>query len=423
MPKRGLIQSRGPEPTTGRMVMKRSPRVPGSPSVGRRALGVVFGCAVALLAMSTGCSTPLAAARAHFYNGQIDRAGQAMEDESRVRSKDRVLFHMERGTVRQASGRYEESARDFITAQEALKSFETYSLSKGAASLVVNDNVQPFLGTPYERALLHAMTAFSHMAMGAWNNVGVEARRLIETLDPARRGDFPEDALTRYVAGLAFELEDDPSNAAIQYRKAAELAPAGTVIAETGRLGESAPSAAIGSPPRGELICFILAGQGPSGHSLERRGYLPYSPHGHAEIYIGGTRVGRSYPLADVAQLALVSEQKLAALRAAKTVTRVVLKDTASREIGKAADSKALGDLVFLLLLMLEQPDYRRWETLPRSFQVARVPCPLPLDSFEIHWTGQTLGAPLQMVVTQPLQRRRNLMISVVRDVPSPPPP
>ena len=418
MPAPGRPDRTGRTFRPGRMAMKRIPHAPGSPSAGRRASAFAFGCALALTMLASGCATPLAAARAHFYNGHIDRAEQALQDESRVQTKDRVLFHMERGTVFQADGRFEESAREFIAAQEALERLETYSLSKGAASLVVNDNVQPFIGTPYERAMLHAMTAFSHMALGAWNNVGVEARRLIQTLGPERRGDFPEDALTRYVAGLAFELEDDPSNAAIQYRKAAALAPAGTVIDESGRLGE----AAAGSPPNGELICLILTGRGPTGYSIDGRGYLPHSAHGHAEIYIGGARAGRSYPLADVAQLALVTEQKLAALRMAKTVTRVVIKDTAARQIGKAADSEALGDLVFLLLLMLEQPDYRRWETLPRSFQVARVPCPLPLDSFEVRWAGQTLGAPGQMVVTHPIQRRRNLVISVVRDMPPPHP-
>ncbi len=373
--------------------------------------------------LGTGCATPLAAARANFYGGRVDRAELALADESRVLSRDRVLFHMERGTVRQAAGRYEDSVRDFITAQETLERMQIYSVSKGAASLVVNDNVQPFIGAPYERAMLHSMTAFNHLALGAWDHVGVEARRLLETIGPERRGEFPEDALSRYVIGLAFELEGDPSNAEIQYKQAAALAPPGTAIDAQGRL-ESVPktSNAIRGA-QGELICFVLTGQGPTGYSLTEGGGLPYSPHGYADIMIGGAYAGRSYPLADVAQLALQTEQKLAGIKAAKTVTRVVLKKVAAESIGNATKNHDLGDLVFVLLLMLEQPDMRRWETLPRSFQVARVPCPLPLESFDVVWKGGTMGAPPRMTVTRPIHQRRNLVLSVVRDLPPPPPP
>lgn len=380
-------------------------------------IGCAAGGALVLLA---GCATPLSAARANFYGGRLDRAELALADESRVQSKDRVLYYMERGTVRQAEGRYAESARDFIAAQDTLERMQIYSVSKGAASLVINDNVQPYIGTPYERAMLHSMTAFSHMALGAWDNVGVEARRLLETIGPERRGEFPEDALSRYVMGLAFELEDDPSNAGIQYTQAAALAPPGTAVDARGRL-EASPGPA--GSAQGELICFVLAGRGPTGASLVEQGGLPYSSHGYAEILIGGKYAGRSYPLADVADLALQTEQKLAAIRAAKTATRVVIKKVAAESIGNATDNHALGDLVFLVLLMLEEPDFRRWETLPRSFQVARVSCPLPLESFDVVWRGGTMGAPERMTVTQPLHRRRNLVVSVVRDLPPPPPP
>jgi tetratricopeptide (TPR) repeat protein len=394
------------------------------PSPLRQTRGLLAACAAGMFILgSTGCSTPLAAGRAHFHAGRYDRAELALADESRVRGNDRALFLMERGTVRQAAGRYAESARDYIAAYDELERLRVYSVSKGAASLVINDNVQPFRGAPYERTLLHGLTALSHLALGAWDHAAVESRRILESLDPLQRGDFPEDAFSRYIAGLGFELQDDPSNAALQYRLAAAVAPAGThIVPETGHVGGSAPANGDPAParPAQELVCFVLTGRGPTGYESYLQG-APGLLGGHVEIRIGGRIVGRSHLLTDVAQLAADTERKLAALRAAKTAVRVVGKRILTHEIGRQAGSGDLGDLLFLLLVMMEDPEFRRWETLPRSIHVARVPCPADLESFEVVWRGPTRGAPRVMTVASPpMQRRRNLRVAFVRDLPLP---
>ena len=122
------------------------------------------------------CATPsLDSAREEYYRGQFDQAEQELADD-RMSDKDRVLYLMERGMIRQAAGDYERSAADFIEASDNLEQLETYSLSKGGASLVVNDNVQDYRGAPFERTLLHAFAAADHLAMGHWDDAGVEAR-------------------------------------------------------------------------------------------------------------------------------------------------------------------------------------------------------------------------------------------------------
>ena len=115
--------------------------------------GAAAGAAVILL---SGCATaPLEAARDHFRRGRLAEAETALLTDTAVQAeKDRVLVLMERGTVRQAAGRYGESSRDWIAAAAEAEKLETYSVSKGAASLVVNDSVQAFRGAPYERTLL-----------------------------------------------------------------------------------------------------------------------------------------------------------------------------------------------------------------------------------------------------------------------------
>jgi hypothetical protein len=46
---------------------------------------------------------------------------------------------------------------------------------------------------------------------------------------------------------------------------------------------------------------------------------------------------------------------------------------------GISQENAALGELLRLVMFMSEVPDSRQWETLPRLFQVARVPCPADL--------------------------------------------
>jgi hypothetical protein len=379
----------------------------------------------AVLALS-GCRTaPLDAARINFQRGRVAMATDDLTARE-AEGKDRVLFWMERGTIQQAAGDFQSSTRDFVSASDRIEELETYSLSGGAASLVINDTVQDFRAAPYERTLLHSMTALNHFAEGRWDDAAVEARRILRTLDPERRGEYPEDAFSRYVAGFAFEMTDDPSNAALQYRLAAARAELVRVDDRTGRLSlPPEPGTTEGGTPAPdvstELVVFLLLGDnialaGDARESNRRRDY--------AEIWMDDRILGRSFLLAD--SQALFSETaRLEALRKAlKTGSRLVLKEILAESAAQSTDSDAIGDLVRLILYgLLEKPDLRRWETLPMGFHVARVPCPPTLESFTVVVKTPSGGVIRSRPVRAPLHRRRSVWVSVVRDLPIPPPP
>lgn len=376
----------------------------------------VTGAALLAALLLAGCATPaLDASRHHFYQGSFDKADKELADIPST-DKDRVLYLMERGTVRQARGHYEESSRDFITASDAIDKLETYSLSQGASSMVINDAVQSFRGAPYERSLLHAFTAKNFLALGDWDDAYVEARRIMKTLDPLARGDYPEDAYSRYMAGFCLEMLDDPSNAALQYRKAAGLMQNGWLDEKTGRFADAPPASASAglSAPRHELVCFILIGGTDSG-----AGY--YNAGGgavYATISSDGRTLGRSFHLADTAELAFSTEQVEAVHKAAKTVGRILVKEAIADSF-ETHNNPFLGDLIrFVLIGLLERPDTRRWETLPRLLQVARVPCPADLKAFDVTFRNAA-GVPLQTLqVTQPISRRGNVYVSFCRNFP-----
>lgn len=398
----------------------------------RRAIASLRVAGLAILAAGVicGCRTPaIDASRYSFYRGDLVKAEATLAD-AKVPDIDRVLLFMERGLVRQAAGNYEASSKDLIAASDLVEQLQTYSVSKGAASLVVNDGVQPFRGTPFERTFIHVFTAVNHLALANWDNAAVEARRIIKSLNPEVKGDYPEDAFSRYMAGFCLEMIDDDSNAALQYRNASKLMDDMMVSPGTGHLlpkpGTNAPldDAYVvpgDNPWPNELVCFVFIGRAPRGQESWNEHWTPGRPL-YAEIVHNGQVLGRSYNLADTMELSFTTTQIEAARKVAKTVGRVILKEVVAGAVEQQTDSAALGELVrFILIGLLEQPDVRRWETLPRWLQVARVPCPPNLESFDVVFKNAA-GATIRTVhVSQPITRRRNTYVSFARDLPAAP--
>jgi len=374
------------------------------------------------------CSTSaINAARVEFYKGNLiqaeNRIGEAEGDDT-----NEVLFLMERGTILQAAGEYEKSSLDFIRAASRLKQLGTYSVSKGAASMVVNDNVQSYIGVPFERAMLHDLTALNHYARGDWIDGAVESRRIINLQDEDVRGNYPDDAFSRYIAGFGLAMVDDPSNAALQYRLAGDLRTDLFIDPDTGNVSyntttnhilpvETAIDAEAEEYPA-RLICFVLLGKSPSGeellHGLTSR---PQSPP-YAELYCDGNYLGRSYNLTDVSQLAYATAQKEAVRKAAKTTSRIAMKEGAA-QIFDHNDQELIGLLIRLIFIgLLEQPDTRRWETLPHWLQVATVPCPSNLTEFEAVIKTASGLKTRTLRVTNPIKQNGVLFVSFLRDLP-----
>jgi len=398
------------------------------------------GLIVLLGVFLTGCATGLSSARHNYYAGKYSEAEESLSKDN-FSGKNRVLLQMARGTIRQSAGDYKKSSDDYLVAYQEAKQLETYSVSKGGASLVVNDNVQAFRGTPFERTMLHAFTAQNHLARADWDNAAVEARRIINSLKPNARGKCPEDAYSRYMAGFCFEMIDDPSNAALQYRKAGELAYATDISSTDGRLRTAVPK----ETPTGsnqtervqkdysptpwpqarwdnQLVCFVQLGRSPTGSELLNEYYHP-SDNLYAEIYQGDKYLGRSYTLANVATLARKTIAEQALKTGSKAVARIAIKEGIAAGVAHGTDNEALGELVRMILLALERPDVRRWETLPLLLQVARVPCSANLSQFRVivkNSAGTTVNTA---TITYPITRRGNTFVSFYRNLPTLPKP
>lgn len=353
--------------------------------------------------LAAGCASPLPGARRSFYGGDVARAAERLEH-ARVPERDRVLLLMERGLIRQTLGAYEDSTRDFIAASDLIEEMETRSVAHGVAGTVTDDRALRYRGASFERNLLHAFTAHNHLATGAWDLVAVEARRILRVLDAESRRDVPEDAYSRYMAGFGFELMDDPSNAALQFRHAARLVEA-VQLDETGRFE--------GAPGDGdELVVFVLMGRSPSGMDVQYRWPRAAAPVS-VELLAGDRILGSTHVLADTWKLAIEEAEREATRRTTRAVARIAAKETAARAIDR--ENGLLGFLFRVVLIdFLEQPDTRRWETLPRWLMVGRVPCPPDLETFNLVVRAAT-GETQEIEIAGPFPRRRQMRVAVVR--------
>jgi len=377
---------------------------------------------VCLSTLCTGCATSdLDRARRLYYQGEFD-AGASVLSNATSDVTTRVLVLMERGMMHQARGDYTESTLDWLDAHELAEYLDYYSISRGSASLMINDEVLAFRGRLYERVLLNAFAAQSYLALGLWDDAGVEARNIIAQLES--REKFPDDAYSRYVAGFALESTGDADGARVQYRTAAELLDGIAVDPGTGALGRSSgPGNTVAreglrrsSPTRSEqpaeLVCFVGFGGAPNAAANHADGHR-WGSSPYAEIHANGRYLGRSYTLNTTPALRSDTEDVLELQQEAKTAVRVALKETASELV--AQQDEALGDLLRILLFALETEDDRQWETLPRWLQVARVPCPADLYSYTIVFFGAGGRRVEQRVVTAPLSRRGRFFASFCR--------
>jgi tetratricopeptide (TPR) repeat protein len=372
--------------------------------------------------ISSGCSTVSPdKARANFYSGRLVYADENLKDIP-PGDKDEILLLSERGMIRQSLGRYDESSKDWREATDINDRLAKYSFSGQTASLLVNDAVLTYRGLPFERTLLYSFLAKNYFAQSNWDYAAICARNIIAHLE--NPNGFPDIAYSRYLAGFCLETINDKGNAAIQYRAAGKAAKDLSIDADSGRIAPVSSNLAAGLPAgspvpaaagrvSNELVCFVGIGKMPRWCQSE----YEFDMAPYAEIYSGDIYLGRSYPLANSAELMVASKNRLAVLQASKDVTRVVVKEVISATV--ESQNQALGDLTRLILFALEEPDTRCWETLPLWLEVARIPCPPELKSYKVVFKTSSGVALKSKTVTAPIARRGNIFISFCRDLES----
>ncbi len=204
----------------------------------------------ALLMMS--CSSVMT--NTEFYDPVIDylRSGdygsaveyiETAEKEGEYADKDRVLLFLDKGVVYHYAGMYEKSNQAFHQAEYLIDSLYTKSISKGAASLLLNDNALDYSGEVYEDLYINIFKALNYLHLGKFDDAYVEVHKISDKLKEfnvyfkeavaeiqkydenkiefdAEEIDFYNDAFADYISHLIYREEGEDDNSRISIEKA-----------------------------------------------------------------------------------------------------------------------------------------------------------------------------------------------------------
>ncbi len=165
-------------------------------------------------------------ARTLFTQGKYDDALQKLEKTESKRS--RLLYLLEKGLILHYAGRYEESNSTFEEAEILAENLYTKSISKEAGAFFTSDNILPYEGEKYERALIHYYRAFNYIYLDLPDDAMVECRKvsflLQKYLDSSewKATAYSDDAFMQYLTGILFQWQGEINDAFISYRKAEE---------------------------------------------------------------------------------------------------------------------------------------------------------------------------------------------------------
>jgi len=411
-------------------------------------VGLVAGCAVTRSYDGELVSTLNSAA-----TGNVDGAITQLESNNRT-GKD-LLYFFELGMLERMRGRYDESQKAWIAAQQRIEAGtqSPTDLLRSASSYVLSDKLRTYEPHDYEKVMLLTYMALNSLAMGRFDDARVaikqtheleaqialaRAKELAETeAEAKKRGaktsfkelngypvetiDNPEvnalrngyqSALSHYLAGFVYEALDEASLAAPGYRLANELQPNRPALEEA----LSGLDTRIRAPSDGmtEVLFIVSAGSAPALRAQPFRLPVPVNnrmvliPFSFPLLMPGPFRdealsltVGgaQRLPLTRITSIDLMARRSLQddmagiMVRAtARATTSAVLQYQAQQHSDKQAGAAAaIG--AFALTAFLQTADDRTWRTLPAEVSIARVRLPPGVHevSLQTHTGEQTV--------------------------------
>lgn len=180
-----------------------------------------------------GCATyteETRSIRESYNSGQYQKALETLETSSlKDQSNSALLYRLERSMILDRLGEREKSRKDLMQADKIADELFTVSVSKTAASFVVNDGIQDYEGETYEKIAIHTMMALSFLNDQNLKSARIEARKINTKLYEItqeygdKHNSYKEDAFARFLAGLIYEARGEIDDAIIDYNKAVGL--------------------------------------------------------------------------------------------------------------------------------------------------------------------------------------------------------
>ncbi|MBI4396609.1 MAG: hypothetical protein HY548_05910 [Elusimicrobia bacterium] len=164
-----------------------------------------------------------------LVNGQYSEATGLVQKskESHYGKKNAFLYYLDLGMLLHLEGKHVESNAAFEQAKLLSAELFTKSITTEASTFLVSDNMRPYYGEDFERALIHVFSALNYIFLGEGREALVEARQVDFLLtklqtDFGHKNIYTEDAFIRYLMGLIYEDQGEINDAYVSYWKALE---------------------------------------------------------------------------------------------------------------------------------------------------------------------------------------------------------
>ncbi|MCP4649975.1 MAG: hypothetical protein GY853_07860 [PVC group bacterium] len=169
-----------------------------------------------------------------IVSSQYESALGVLEGNSNAYGKNnQLLYLLDKGYIQHLTGNYKASIDTFEEAKRKSDELYTKSISKIAATWVVNDYAAPYHGEDFEHILINLFQSLNYALLGNYEDALVEARDVDSKLnainsqyDNEQKNVYKEDAFVRLLMGMFYEAsgtKDDLNDAFISYRKAVEV--------------------------------------------------------------------------------------------------------------------------------------------------------------------------------------------------------
>ncbi|MBC7384207.1 MAG: hypothetical protein H7296_14670 [Bacteroidia bacterium] len=163
------------------------------------------------------------------YQNKFDVANKLLDNDKKweKRSKNKLLFYLNKGTVLWMQGDYVNSNIYFRKADFFVEDFQkNYGLS--FLSILVNPNVLTYPGEDYEQVLLHYYGALNYLSLNQYDEALVEGKRMLEKMDKntdkyKSKNKFKRDAFAHNLLGIIYDAKGEYNDAFIAYRNAYEV--------------------------------------------------------------------------------------------------------------------------------------------------------------------------------------------------------
>ncbi|MBC8205756.1 MAG: hypothetical protein ISR85_06015 [Kiritimatiellales bacterium] len=200
--------------------------------------------------LSTGCGTLWTAKTQYtgvdrmLARGDFAAAKKQIEGSRflHYQNKDRALYYLDLGLLQHYLGEYEASNDSLELAERAMDAAFVKSVSRGATSLLLNDNVLNYAGEEYENIYVNVFKALNFLALNQFDPAFVEIRRIDEKLKVLEsrywkiaqkyneasemdqtfrvgKNRFQNSALSRWLSLLIYRAEGRMDEAAIDLKK------------------------------------------------------------------------------------------------------------------------------------------------------------------------------------------------------------